>query len=151
MSIALDGFEVLRQIGKHADVFALVRVDVDKAARAMVVKCLKAKAVGVDALRDIRRALGDDAFDLLLDGMKDAEIKSVLTRLDKHFAGLKTGCAADRSRQLKALADSTAEPSAPPAKPTKKAAAKKAKKAGAPARLQSEVMDLFREGGKKKR
>jgi len=151
MSIALDGFEVLRAIGQHADVFKPVRAEVDKAARALVTKCLKAKSVDLHALRDIARALGDDAFALLLDGLKEAEVKSLLTRLDKHFAELKTGTAAARRQRLKALVDGKAEP-APPAKAAKKAPAKKAAKKveAEPARLQSDVMDLFREGNKRK-
>ncbi|MET0970685.1 MAG: hypothetical protein ABWY18_15920 [Tardiphaga sp.] len=151
MSVALDGFAVLRRVGMHADAFAPVRADADKAVRALVVKCLRAKSVGIEALRDIRRALGDDAFDLLLDGMKDAEITPVLTRLDKHFAALKSGSVDDRSRHLKALAHGSIDPVAAPAKPVKKTAVKKAKTATAPARLRSEVMDLFREGGNKRR
>jgi hypothetical protein len=153
MSIALDGFEVLRDIGKHADVFKPVRAEVDKAARALVTKCLKAKSVGLEALRDIARALGGDAFELLLDGLKDTEVKSVLTRLDKHFPEMKTGTAAARRQHLKALADGSADPSPPPAKPAKKTkAVKKAAKAEAePERLHSEVMDLFRQGDKRKR
>jgi hypothetical protein len=151
MSIALDGFEVLRRIGKHADVFAAVRADVDKAARALVTKCLKAKSVGLEGLREIRGALGDEPFVLLVEGLKDTEVKSVLTRIDKHFADLKEGSAAARRGHLIALAAGQAEPSPPPAKAAKKKAAKKTTKAAAePARLQSEVMDLFRQGGKKK-
>lgn len=151
MSIALDGFKVLRRLGKNPEAFAAVRADVDKTARALVVKCLKAKSVDIEALRDIATALGDEAFELLVEGFKDAEIKSMLTRLDKHFPDLKTGTAAARRQQLKALASGDADP-APP-KPTKKTTTKKTpKKAAAePARLQSEVMDLFRHGGKKER
>ena len=146
MSIALDGFEVLLRLGKNANVFAAVRVDVDKAARALVVKCLKSKSVGIDALRQIQKALGGDQFELLIEGLKDAELKSMLTRLDKHHPEVKTGSAAWRRQHLKALADGSEAPSPPPVKAKK--AAKKAK--AEPARLQSDVMDLFREGGKRK-
>jgi hypothetical protein len=150
MSIALDGFEVLRRLGKHADVFAAVRSDVDKAARTLVVKCLKTKSVGSDILRDIHKALGTDQFELVLDGLKDAEVKSILTRLDKHHPDLKQGAPAWRRQHLKALAEGSFNPSPPPAKAAKKAAAGKKAKAE-PARLESEVMDLYREGGKRER
>ncbi|MBV8696471.1 hypothetical protein [Bradyrhizobium sp.] len=148
MSIALDGFEVFRQLGKHADVFGPIRADVDKQARALVVKCLKTKSVGLDKVRGIRTALGEDQFGLLLDGLKDAEVKSVVTRLDKHHPDLKAGTTAWRREHLGALADGSSAPHAPPVK-VKKAAAKKAK--AEPARLQSEVVDIYREGGKKDR
>jgi hypothetical protein len=147
MSIALDGFEVFRQLGKHADVFAAIRADVDKQARALVVKCLKAKSVGLNDLRDVRKALGQEQFGLVLEGLKDTELKSVLTRLDKHHPDMKTALAGSRRHHLNALADGSATPHAPPAK-AKKGSGKKAK--AEPPRLHSEVIDVYREGGRKK-
>jgi hypothetical protein len=138
MSIALDGFEVFRQLGKHAEVFAPIRADVDKQARTLVVKCLKAKAVGLDAFREIRKALGKEQFELLIEGLKDTEAKSVLTRIDKHHPELKSASAAWRRQQLGALADGSSTPSAAPTR-AKKASKKKAE----PARLHSEVVDVY--------
>ena len=148
MSIALDSFDVLRAIGKHAEIFKPVRTDVDKAARALVVKCLKAKAVGLDALRDINGALGAEPFGLLVEGLKDAELKSILARLDKHHPELKTASASWRRQHLLALANGEAA-SPPPAKAAKKGAAKKAK--AEPERLHSETMDVFKHGEKRKK
>ena len=139
MSIALDGFEVFRQLGKHADVFAPIRADVDKQARTLVVKCLKAKVVGLDALHDIRKALGLEQFELLIEGLKDTEVKSVLTRIDKHHPEVKGGSAAWRRQHLGALAEGLLAPHAPPVKAKK--AGKKSK--GEPARLHSEVVDVY--------
>lgn len=159
MSIALDGFAVLRKLGKHAEAFAPVRSDVDKAARALVVKCLKAKSVGIDGLRDIYGALGEDQFALLLEGVTDTDVKSILTRLDKHHPEVKAGPASWRREHLLAVAKGKADASARRPKVTKTtapkiSAPKKAKGAkntdAAPKRLQSDVMDLFREGGKRK-
>jgi hypothetical protein len=147
MSIALDGFEVFRQVGKHAEVFAPIRADVDKQARALVIKCLKAKSVGLDAFRDILRALGQEQFGLVLEGLKDTEVKSVLTRLDKHHPDVKEGDTGWRRQHLSGLADGSSTPHALPAK-TKKATSRKAK--AEPPRLRSEVIDVYREGGKKK-
>jgi hypothetical protein len=147
MSIALDGFEVFRQVGKHAEVFAPIRTEVDKQARALVVKCLKAKSVGLDAFRGIREALGQEQFGLLLEGLKDTEVKSVLTRLDKHHPDMKEGNTGWRRQHLMALADGSSTPHAPPAK-AKKAIVRKAK--AEPPRLSSEVIDVYRESGKKK-
>jgi hypothetical protein len=148
MSIALDGFEVFRKVGKHAEAFAPIRADVDKQARALVVKCLKAKVVGLDAVRDIREALGKEQFGLLLEGLKDPEVKSILTRIDKHHPELKGGSATWRRQHLGALADASSTPHPPPVK-AKKMAAKKSK-AELP-RLQSETIDVYREGRKKER
>lgn len=153
MSIALDGFAVLHRLGAHPDLFAPVRLDADKAARALVLKCLKAKSVGVEALRSIRAVIGDEAFALLLDGLKESEVKSILTRLDKHCPELKQGRPASQRQQLRALAEDLSDPSPPPpAKTTAKTpAADPPDKPAAPKRIGSEVMEQFREGGKRKR
>lgn len=147
MPITLDGFDVFKQIGKHADLFAPIRADVDKQARALLVKCLKAKSVGLEALHDIQKALGEEQFGLVVEGLKDAELKSLLTRLDKNHPDAKSASAAWRRGHLRALANGSAAAHAPPARAKK--AAKKAK--AEPARLHSEVVDVYREGGKKPR
>lgn len=145
MPIALDGFEVFQLIGKHARIFAPIRADVDKQARSLIVKCLKAKVVGLAALRDIRKALGGDQFGLIIDGLQDKELQSLLTRLDKHHPQLKQSDADWRRDHLGALADGSAAPHAAPVK-TRKASTKKAKPG--PARLKSEVVDVYREAKK---
>src|SRR6201996_1618070 len=146
MSIALDGFEVLRRIAEHPDLFAPVRADVDKQSRALVIKCLKAKSLGLDALHAIYGALGQQSFELLLDGLKDAEVKTLVSRFDKHHPDAKAGSASWRRQHLKALADRSSLPQPAPAK-GKKASAKKTKQE--PSRLQSETISVYREGGKK--
>jgi len=154
MILALDGFEVLRRLGKHAEVFAVVRGDVDKQARALVVKCLKAKSIGFDALREVHNALGQEQFGLVLEGLKDAEVKTILTRIDKHHPELKSGTVSWRREHLLELAKGSSAPSLPPTKPAKKAAAGQKSRAegnktkAEPPRLQSDVMDRFRKGGK---
>ncbi|WP_022720120.1 hypothetical protein [Rhodopseudomonas sp. B29] len=151
MAIVVDGFQVLSRIGKHAELFRGVRADVDKAALALVTKALKAKSLDPATLKSLHRALGED-FPLIVEGLKDADIKSVVTKLDKHHLDAKGGTAAWRRQHLLALADGSAEPSPPPEKPAKKAKATKApskKTKAEPERLSSEVMDLFRAGGGK--
>jgi hypothetical protein len=148
MSIAIDGFEILRQLGKHPNLFAPIRVDVDKQARALVVKCLKAKSANLDAIRDIYKALGEEQFGLLVEGLKDSEAKSVVTRLDKHHPDAKGGTAMWRRRHLNALAVGSSDPQAPVRKVKK--AAVKTTKAASP-RLHSEVVDVFRGDAKKDR
>ena len=144
MSIALDGFEVFLQLGKHAELFAPIRADVDKQARALVAKCLKAKTVGLDAVHDIRKALGKEQFELLVEGLKDTEVKGVLTRVDKYHPEIKGATAAWRRQHLGALANGVSTPHAPPTKAKKGATKKKAETA----RLQSDVIDVYR-GSKK--
>lgn len=152
MSIALDGFKVLRRLGENAEAFTTIRADVDKAARALIVKSMKAKSTGLDALRAVHKALGDKQFALIVDGLKDAEVKSVLTKLDKHHPEIKTQTAQWRGRHLVALTSGEIDPAIPVAKAAKAKAAPKAKKTAGgkpePKRLQSDVMDLYRARGK---
>ena len=153
MSIALDGFKVLRRLGENAEAFTTIRADVDKAARALIVKSIKAKSAGIDALHAVHKALGDKQFELIVEGLKDAEVKSILTRIDKHHPDLKTQSVHERRRHLFALTSGELDPAMPVAKAKaskakssapKKSAAKKPE----PMRLQSDVMDLFRARGK---
>lgn len=151
MAIVADGFQVLRRIGKHAELFRTIRADVDKAALALMTKALKAKSLDAVVLKSLHRALDED-FALIVEGLKDTDIKSVVTKLDKHHPDAKSGTAAWRRQHLLALADGSVEPSAPPEKPAKKGKAAKApskKTKAEPERLSSEVMDLFRAGGRK--
>jgi uncharacterized protein (DUF4415 family) len=152
MSITLDGFKVLRRLGENADAFAPVRVDADKTARGLVVKCLKAKTTGIDGVRAIHQALHDKQFELIVEGLKDAEVKSLLTKIDKHHPELKTQNAQWRRRHLIALTSGAAEPSAPSVKAKKSKSTQKSgtssSKKPEPRRLQSDVMDLFRARGK---
>lgn len=152
MSIALDGFKVLRRLGESPEAFGFVRADVDKAARALIVKCLKAKSTGIDAIHAIHKALHGKPFELIVEGLKDAELKSILTRLDKHNPEIKTQSAHERRQHLLALSSGANDPSAPAAKAVKaKASApKKSARKAEPARLQSDVMDLFRARGRAK-
>lgn len=73
-------------------------------------QCLKAKSVGLDGLREIRRALGENQFGLVVEGLKDAEVKSVVTRLDKHHPDLKNSSTAWQRHHLNSLADGSSAP-----------------------------------------
>src|SRR6266700_2393718 len=88
MAADLDGFSLLYSIGAHAHVFSEIKADVLKAARTLVVKQLKTKSAGIKSLRDVRETLGHDSFALVVDGMKDTEVKFLLRKLDKHHPEL---------------------------------------------------------------
>jgi hypothetical protein len=77
------------------------------------------------ALRDIRTAIGAEAFNLIADGMADSQIKSVAANLDKHNPELKTSSAAWQRRHFLALADGSAEPTEKPKSRPKLEKAKK--------------------------
>jgi hypothetical protein len=123
MALEFDGFEAWRAIADSPDTFAPLRADAAKSARAALVKYIKTKTLGIADLRAARKALGKDLFRLLVDGMKDAEVKALVARLDKHHPELKTGDAAWRRQHFLQLVKGDAEPAPKPEKPAKKAKA----------------------------
>jgi hypothetical protein len=111
MALDVDGFAVFRSIGSHIEAFAAIATEVAKSARTLVVKQIAHKDTGLKTVRDIRAAVGPDAFGLITDGMSDAQIKSLAVKLDKHNPELKTANGAARRLHVRALADGSAQPS----------------------------------------
>jgi len=133
MALDLDAFAVLRAVGAHGALFKDVKIDATKAARALVVKQIKAPATDLSELQALRRALGEETLGLVIDGMRDGEVKTMTTRLDKHNPELKAANAGWRRRHLLALANGAVDPSAKTMAAKKpKAAAKPKKKAPDP-------------------
>ena len=146
MALALDGFKVLRRIGKNADCFGHITADVNKAAHALLLKRIKAKSPApLKSLRDVTDILGGGSFSLFVDGLTDSEVKSVLTRSDKHSPLIKHANAGERRVHLVALAEGKIEPAQKAA--TTKSAKKNAARPPAttePPRLTSEAMAAVR-------
>ena len=126
MPLDIDGFAVLRSIAAHPSAFSDVAVEAAKAARALVTKQIKGKGSTLKSLRDVRKALGGDAFNLILDGVPDPQVKTLVTRFDKHHSDLKASNPQWRRRQLSALVDGSVEPAAKPKVVPKGKAGKKA-------------------------
>jgi hypothetical protein len=122
--LEVNGFEILRTIGVHAHVFKLISADVTKAARALVIRQIAHKSTGLKTVRDIRAAVGPEAFSLVVDGMSDAQIRSLTLKLDRHAATAKAADGTAR-RHIIALADGSAQPSEQPADGTKPVRTKK--------------------------
>ena len=110
MALDIDGFAVLRSIGVHPDAFAAIALDAARAARALVLKQITHKDTGLKIVRDIRAAVGPEAFSLIADGMSDAQIKALALKLDRHNPELKTANEAARRLHVLALAGGVAEP-----------------------------------------
>lgn len=125
MALDLDGFETWRAIAKEPDLFAPLRAEAAKSARAALVRLIKSKTMTLGDLKAIRKAIGKETFALVLDGMKDAEVKTLASRFDKHHPEMKSGNAAWRRQHLIDLIRGEAEPVAKQV-PAKRSAAKKA-------------------------
>lgn len=104
MAIDVDGFAVLGAIAQSPQRFALIEADIDKAARSLLVKLLKAKGLALQPLRDVHDAVGAATFSLVLDGMSDAEMRSLVAKVDKHCPELKAMSAATLRRRTIELA-----------------------------------------------
>jgi len=113
MRLDVDGFAILRIIGGHRDSFTAITADVGKAARALLVKQMAHKGTGLKTVRDIRAAVGAEAFSLIIDGMTEAQIKSLASRLDRHAAAAKAADGTTRLHVL-ALAEGAAQPAPQP-------------------------------------
>lgn len=89
MALEIDGYAVFGAVAAMPELFPDIRPEVARTARALVVRQLKAKALPLVRLRQIRRALGAENFALIADGMSDAEIRALVARLDRHHPELK--------------------------------------------------------------
>jgi hypothetical protein len=110
MALDVDGFAVFRSIGAHAEAFAAIAPEVTRTARALVLKQITHKDTGLKIVRDIRAAVGPEAFSLIADGMSDAQIRALALKLDRHNPELKTANEAARRLHVLALAGGVAEP-----------------------------------------
>lgn len=104
MALDVDGYAVLQAMASAPEAFPDIRTDVPKLARTLVVKQLKARALRVASLRNIREILGSETFALIADGMSEAEVKGLVTRLDPHHPSLKTATPGWHRHRLTALA-----------------------------------------------
>lgn len=147
----LDGFAALRMIADHADAFSEVNTEAAKAARELVVKQLKSKSLTVEGARAVRDALGSDTFDLIVDGLTNANLKSIVTKLDKHHPEIKGANAQWRRQHLRTLLDGIAEPTGKPTRP-KKAALRAGPDESSPTPIgfRTEAMSVYRESLKRK-
>jgi hypothetical protein len=135
MALDVDGFAVLRTIGVHPHIFKGIAADAAKAARTLVVKQLAHKNTGLKVVRDIRAAVGPDAFSLIVDGMNDAQIKSLTVRLDRHAAPAKAAAGTGRLHVL-ALADGSAQPLSEPEGGVRAARSKRTPAPSPPGRIE---------------
>jgi hypothetical protein len=119
MALSLNGMAVLLAIAQNRAIFSSVSADAAKYARTLVMKQLKAKSSGLSTLHDVRSALGRESFSHIMDAMSDSEVKSIVSRLDKHHPELKTSGPAWRRTHLSALSEGKTEPTEKPARVTK--------------------------------
>lgn len=148
MALAIDGFKVLRRISKNPELFPDIRSEAAKAAQAFVEKQLKAKATDVRTLQRICEGLGDENLSLIVEGIKDAALKTLANKLDKYHPEIKSSDANWRRRHIMALAKGNAAPTSKPApvKRPRKSTSRKSSASETP-RLSREVFDALKRRG----
>jgi hypothetical protein len=114
MALEVDGFAILRTVGVHPHVFKAIVADTAKAARSLVARQIAHRNTGLKTVRDIRGLVGPEAFSLIMDSMSDAQIRSLMAKLDRHAAAAKIADGTAR-RHVLALADGSVQPAAEPA------------------------------------
>lgn len=139
MALDLDAFSITRTISSNSRLFASIKAELVKAEGAFVAKLrslltkeVKAKASSLSDLLEIRKCLSTQTFDLLVNGMKDTDIKTIIGKLDKHHPDQKSASAEWRRRHLRSILEGSIQPSLPQPKkktPGRSAKAKQKKKA----------------------
>lgn len=104
MALDLHAFETWRAIAGNAELFAAAEGQAARAARQVVTACLKAKTTGLAQVVRMRAALGAQAFGLILDGMADAQIRTLVKRFDPHNGAAGKATPQGRRQHLLALA-----------------------------------------------
>lgn len=122
MALEIDAFHVLSRIDSQsalAPLRAEAAIQFGKftdSLRKLLAKHVKAQAAHLDSLRATRAALGAETFDLVTEGMKDGEIKTLVGRLDKHHPDQKGANTVWRRGHFRALASGAIEPTPVPPK-----------------------------------
>ena len=126
MPLDIDGFAVLGAIARKPDAFPALSGDIAKTARMLVVKQLKDKSLTIDAFCALADAIEVEHLGLVADALGDADLKSLLTKLDKQNAAIKEAAPQAQRKHLMDLASGQV-------RPTVKAAPAKVQKPSKPA------------------
>jgi hypothetical protein len=117
MTTVIDGFSLLIAVGQHRELFFSLAVEARKAALAMSKKFLKGKGIGLVELKSFHGAVGAETFALILEDLKEAELRALIKKIDKYYPNLLGDKAVELRSHLKALSSSRADLSPKPARP----------------------------------
>jgi hypothetical protein len=120
MPIDIDGIAVLRAIALAPKLFPDATPEINNFARKYVSGQLKPTTINLERLRDIYRAIGGEAFVLILDGQADSASAALVKKLDKENPEFKTASPGWCRKRLADLASGAAGPAEKPPKTPKK-------------------------------
>ncbi|MFZ3328366.1 MAG: hypothetical protein WA231_21880 [Methylocella sp.] len=114
MPIDIDGIAVLRAITLAPKLFPDAAPEINNFARKYLAGQLKPATMSLERLRDIYRAIGGEAFVLILDGQADSASAALLKKLDKENPELKAASPGWCRKRLAELASGASEPARKP-------------------------------------
>lgn len=112
--------EALRLMLDRPELFAAVAKDLERQARALLKKQVKALRTA-DAAAELGGALGPSPLSIALEGLTLPEVAALLAKLDKHHEGLDALSPLAQRQHLAGLFDGTVKP----VKPARAAPARK--------------------------
>jgi hypothetical protein len=132
MTVALNGFEIVRAVGDNPSVFAHAREQVQKAALSIVGAQLKCKMLDLPKVGEVRKALGAATFTLLLEHLSEKPLAAITRKIDPHCSDQNGAASTWHRNHIDALASGRIVPAEKPVRSfaKKKAAASKKRKAG---------------------
>jgi hypothetical protein len=132
MTVALNGFEIVRAVGDNPSIFADARDQVQKAALAIVGAQLKCKTLDLPKVGEVRKALGAATFTLVLEHLSEKPLAAITKKIDQHCSEQKGAASSWQRKHIDALASGHIAPADKPARPLakKKAPASKKRRAG---------------------
>ncbi len=115
MSTAIDGFQLLKNIGENVKLFKGIETDVNKSALALAKKYLKYKGFDLASLRNFRSTITEDVLLLIFDGLAVNEIRTIVKKVDKYYPKVAETDAVTLRFRLYNLASSQEAPHPKPA------------------------------------
>jgi hypothetical protein len=74
MSLALDGYDILRRIGANPNASSALKADLAKTAETLLKKQLKDRALSLEGYKSVLDVLGEVPMRMMLEAMTPPEI-----------------------------------------------------------------------------
>ncbi len=120
MAIDIDGLAVLHAIAATPQIFPDAATEINTFARNCVSGQLKSKTTTFERLQNIYRAIGGEAFALILDGQTDSASAALVKKFDRDNPDIKTAPPDWLRRRIAELASGAAAPATKPPKTPQK-------------------------------
>ncbi|MEO1192867.1 MAG: hypothetical protein AAFY02_13985 [Pseudomonadota bacterium] len=110
MPLELNGAQVLQTVLDKPHAFPVIHGELSRLAQSLMMKQLRQRSLGIEGLRAVETALGRETMLLVIDAMSDAEVKSLVVRMDPHYEGLRDADPAWQRGHLLQLSEGERDP-----------------------------------------